>query len=112
MWLGPTAGPSSFNQYWIWVKNIMPMFQQYHMVGLVAICWALWIARNKTCFEAKMIKSPTEIICSASSFISYWAGMQKAEDKANLEVGAEAEAALHIHPQEAMPEDTGTVLIQ
>jgi hypothetical protein len=26
------------------------------MLGLAAFSWAIWIARNKACFEGKMIK--------------------------------------------------------
>jgi hypothetical protein len=41
------------------------------------------------CFDKKSIKSPTEIICVASSFLMYWAGLQQPEDKLNLEARAE-----------------------
>jgi len=72
------------------------------MPGLAAICWGLWIARNDVCFEKKIIWSPTEIICSACSFLSYWALLQKEEDQDQLEEGATAlkSAALSFHPQE------------
>jgi hypothetical protein len=62
----------------------------------------------------KKIRSLTEIVCLASSFISYWAGLQKAEDKLELEVGAEAlkETALLFHPLEAPHDDAGVVLLQ
>lgn len=41
-------------------------------------------------------------------------GMQKLDDKENLEAGAYTlkDAALHFHPLEATPEDNGVVLIQ
>jgi hypothetical protein len=47
----------------------------------------------------KRINSPAEIICLVSSFISYRAGLQKAEDKTTLEmgVGALKDAALIFH---------------
>ena len=69
---------------------------------VAAICWSLWIARNGVCFEKKMIRSPAEIIWSACSFLSYWAGLQKEEDRDQLEEGATAlkNAALSFHPQE------------
>ena len=48
------------------------------MVGLSAVCWALWKSRNSVCFgKKKQIRSPTEVICLASSFATYWAGLQK-----------------------------------
>ena len=81
------------------------------MVGLLAICGALWLARNKYSFEGKLTRSPTEIICSASSFISYWAGLQKGGDEKMLEDGASIlkQAAPHFHPRS---EGKGQVLLQ
>jgi hypothetical protein len=82
------------------------------MVGLAAVCWALWKTRN-VCFEKKMIKSPTEIVCMAVSFLSFWAGLQKDGDKEALEAGAEAlkNAALFFHPGDATTPDNGIVLL-
>ena len=64
------------------------------------------------CFEKKLTRSPTEIICSASSFLTYWAGLQKGSDKEELEEGAGVlkKAVLHFHPQ-ATGDDAGVVLI-
>jgi hypothetical protein len=58
----------------------------------------------------KRVRSPTKIICVASSFISFWAGLHKGADKEVLEVGVEAlnEAALSFHPQADVQEDQGT----
>jgi hypothetical protein len=87
-----------------------------HMVGLVANCWAIWQARNNACFERKKTRSPTEIICSISSFLKYWAGLQKEKGKAMLEAGAEVlkNTALLHHPrdQDQGEPRTGTVLLQ
>lgn len=49
----------------------------------------------------------------ASSFTTYWAGLQKGSDKEELEEGAEAlkKTALHFHPQ-APGDDAGVVLLQ
>ena len=56
---------------------------------------------NDSCFEKKTIRSPTEIVCSASSFIKYWAGLQTGRNKEELEAGAAAllKTALHFHTQ-------------
>jgi hypothetical protein len=43
--------PSSYEQYWLWVKKAIPGGDPVFMLGLAAICWAIWKARNKTCFE-------------------------------------------------------------
>lgn len=93
----------------------MPIHKKFHMIGLAAICWAIWRMRNSICFENKKCRSPTEIICSASSFILYWLGLQNPDDKLALEVGAEKlkNTALVFHPQEASTNnDAGLVLLQ
>lgn len=69
------------------------------MVGLAAVCWGLWKARNNIYFGNKIIRSPTEITCSISSFVTYWADLQKVEGQESLKDGAEAlkETALQLY---------------
>lgn len=111
--IGADNRPTSFTQHWCWVARHLKNRNHYYTVGLAAICWAIWKSRNNLCFEGKLISSPTEIICSASSFISYRAGLQKGSGQEELAAGAEAlkTAALHFHPQDT-GEDAGTVLLQ
>jgi hypothetical protein len=82
---------------------------------LSTICWACWKIRNVVYFEKKTIKSPTKIVCLASSFIIYWAGLHKEGEKQVLEAGAEAmkKAAPYFHPtQDAGVVGDGAVLQQ
>ena len=99
--LGASHRPTSFGQFWQWILGLLPHRNQFHMVGLAAICWAIWTSRNKSCFEQKIINSPTEILCSASFFLKYWAGLQMGQNKDELELGAAAllKTALHFHAQ-------------
>ncbi|PNT75212.1 hypothetical protein BRADI_1g28723v3 [Brachypodium distachyon] len=73
------------------------------VVGLAAICWAIWKLRNRACFEKKLIRSPAEIICLACAFMKYWPWLQSNGDEARLRAGAEAlqAEALRLHPQQA-----------
>jgi hypothetical protein len=68
------------------------------------------------CFEGKHVRSPSEIICLASSLVSYWAGLQKDDSKEILEAGAEMlkNAALTFHTHMTHQDDpgAGTVLLQ
>ncbi|OEL21359.1 hypothetical protein BAE44_0017622 [Dichanthelium oligosanthes] len=84
------------------------------MVWLAAICWDLWRPRNNICFEKKLVRSPTEIIFLASSFIIFCAELQGVEDRVALEAGGEAlrGAAINLHPREAPSEDTGIVVLK
>lgn len=85
--LGATDVPSSFEQCWRWCDKWLLKGQQFHTVGIAAICWALWKARNKTCFEKKPLPNPIAIICHACALMNYWAGLFKEMDKEALEAG-------------------------
>jgi hypothetical protein len=108
--------PTNIDQFWFWCGKYMPRNKNLHMVGLAAFCWSIWLMRNNVCFEKKKVRSPTEIICSTSAFLKYWAGLQDEEGKILLETGAEAlkNAALLHHPQAPDRDEprTGTVLLQ
>jgi hypothetical protein len=45
------------------------------MLGVAAMWWALRKARNKTCFEKKVINNLDEIVYSACALMRYWAGL-------------------------------------
>jgi hypothetical protein len=113
MVVGADCRPTSFAQFWLWAQKYMANGSIFHMVGLAAVVWAIWRARNNICFEKKFIRSPTEIICSALSFILFWAELQGADNRAILEAGAEVlrSRALLFHPSEAPAADTGMVLL-
>jgi hypothetical protein len=67
----------------------LPVGFHLHIVGIAALCWAIWKTRNKACFENKFISSPVSIICYMCAFLRYWAGLQKEKDKQMLLEGAD-----------------------
>jgi hypothetical protein len=64
MVVGANCKPSNLNQFWVWCEKFLPVNRNLHTVGLAAICWALWQARNLVCFEKK------------KNQISYWYHLQ------------------------------------
>lgn len=47
---------------------------------VLAICWAIWKARNKACFDKKkVIQNLVEIICP--TLMRFWAGLYAGVDK-------------------------------
>nr|TKW38294.1 hypothetical protein SEVIR_1G105300v2 [Setaria viridis] len=99
--VGANCRPYNLEQFWIWANSILQSGRKFHMVGLSTICWDIWLARNSVCFDRKIIRSPTEIICSASSFLMFWVELQKGGRQAKLKERAEAlkTTALQFHPQ-------------
>jgi hypothetical protein len=60
------------------------------MLGLALICWAIWKARNKRCFDKKKpIKDPSEIFFSACAFMRYWSGLYSEETWVVIRFGVE-----------------------
>lgn len=43
---------------WFWLSENLPNTKEIYVVGVSAIYWALWKARNNKCFENILIKSP------------------------------------------------------
>jgi hypothetical protein len=46
--------------------------------------------RNRACFEGKLIKSPIDLICYATVFTKYWAGLNTDADQEAIRQGADA----------------------
>jgi len=85
--IGASNVPRSFEQCWNWCDVWMPTGKQFHTFGIAAVCWAIWKARNRTCFEGKPISNLVSIICHVCSLMKYWAGLFKEVDKEALENG-------------------------
>ena len=60
---------------------------QMHAFALAAICWAIWKARNRACFESRWIKHPAEIVCHACSLLDFWTGLHKEEMQDQIKEG-------------------------
>lgn len=96
---GVKCRPNSLEQFWFWASSYIQSAKHFHMVGLSSVCWAIWKTRNAVCFESKRIKCPTNLVCYISSFLSYWADLQKPGNQAQLEAGAKVlkTVALQFH---------------
>jgi hypothetical protein len=51
MIIGADCRSVNLEQYLIWCGRYLPLYKNIHMVGLSAICWALWKSRNSICFD-------------------------------------------------------------
>uniref|UniRef100_A0A8I6Y990 Uncharacterized protein n=1 Tax=Hordeum vulgare subsp. vulgare TaxID=112509 RepID=A0A8I6Y990_HORVV len=67
----------------------LPGLCKIYTVGLAAVCWSIWLTRNRATFEKKLIKTPFEIAFTTSAFMDYWVGMQKPEMADNIKKGAQ-----------------------
>jgi hypothetical protein len=85
-----TSRPSTYEQFWAWIGH-SPWGDDVQMLGLAAVSWAIWKARNRICFDKcfdkKHINSPIEIIFSACAFMIYWAGLYHEATRKAIEAG-------------------------
>ena len=86
--LGTNLSPNDYWQCYVWCHKFLPAETSFHIVGLAAVTWAIWLARNRATFEKKFIKSPFEVVFSICSFLLYWACLQPAGRAKKLQQGA------------------------
>ena len=73
--IGATNIPTSISQCWEWCESWLPMGKKFHLWGISAICWAIWKARNRACFDGRIIRNPIEILCHAAALMCFWTGI-------------------------------------
>jgi hypothetical protein len=79
--LGTTRCPKNLWQSFVWFHYFLPGGDRFYMVGMAAVCWAIWILRNKLTFEHYVLRNPVEIVFTVCSFLLHWTGLQKEEDR-------------------------------
>ncbi|XBI41129.1 hypothetical protein VPH35_125623 [Triticum aestivum] len=81
--------PNSLWQAYSWCYVYFPNGEIYYIVGIAALCWAIWTCRNGVTFESKRLKTHFECCFSVCAFLGYWAGLLKQEDAADLRTGVD-----------------------
>jgi hypothetical protein len=89
--------PSSFG------GSLNISLRNVQIVGIPAICWAIWKTRNKAWFDGKLIKSHIDLICYFVVFIKYWAALNNDADQVALRAGAESLATVAMAVRETRP---------
>jgi hypothetical protein len=101
--LGTDSRHVCFSQYFWWIANLFPCGSNIHIVGVAALCWAIWKTRNKVCFEGKFPSSPVAVICHTCAFLHFWAGLQNENDRAILQEGADRIQQVAMQAQQMAP---------
>jgi hypothetical protein len=73
----------------VWLKGFPVGRRKILAVGVAAVIWAIWKARNLACFENKWPKEPVEVLHRVTYWIDYWCNLQVKETaKLELQQGA------------------------
>ena len=59
-----------------WLRRFVKKKKSLIIVGIAALLWAIWNARNEICFENKKIHDPFVIIHRVTQLINSWAILQ------------------------------------
>jgi hypothetical protein len=54
---------------------------EVYIMRLAAMCWAIWVTRNKVTSDAYALRTTLEIVFTMCSFLMYWSGLQNAGRK-------------------------------
>ena len=85
--VGASCAPRSIWQSLAWMYNLLPGGKKFYMMIIAAVCWGIWCLRNKTTFDKYNARSPLEAVFTACSFMLYWAGLLKEDDRRKFQDG-------------------------
>jgi hypothetical protein len=72
-----------------WLKSFALGKRKILTVGVAAVIWTVWKARNLACFEKKWPREPVDVLFRVVYWINYWCDLQVKEDaKLELRRGA------------------------
>jgi hypothetical protein len=64
------------------------------LIGVVVICWALWISRNDLVFQKSQYKSILQVIFRGTFWIRSWFVLSKQDERTILKEGCRASEAV------------------
>jgi len=77
--------PTSFTHLLgAWIKGFHHTVRNQVLVGVTALCWALWLSRNEIIFERKVPNSYLQVIFRGTYWTRNWARLSKEEEKTSL----------------------------
>lgn len=67
-----------------WVKGWSKENRKQIVVGISALCWAIWLSRNDICFKGKSSYSFLQVIFRGTYWARMWAKLSKEEEEDRL----------------------------
>ena len=73
--IGASNIPDSLSQCWARCDYWLHHGRKCHLWGISAICWSIWKARNRACFDRKIIRNLIEKFYQATALMRFWTGV-------------------------------------
>jgi hypothetical protein len=64
----------------IWLKQYSGNKKRIMTVGVSAVLWSIWKARNMACFQQTLRSDPSVVLFQACYLIDLWSNLQVKED--------------------------------
>lgn len=71
-----------------WFKSVPSKQRSHVLLGVAAVCWALWLSRNDVVFNRSKSNSCLQVIFRGSFWIRSWSILSKEEEKEILIEGS------------------------
>ena len=75
---------STTHMFGSWIRSCAPGLRNQIIVGIAALCWALWLNRNDAVFQGSMANSYLQVIFRGAYWIRQWSMLSKEEERKNL----------------------------
>jgi alpha-amylase/alpha-mannosidase (GH57 family) len=70
-----------------WLRSFSKKQRNLVLVGIVALCWAVWISRNDLVFHKSQYKYILQVMFRATFWIRSWAILSKENERVILKEG-------------------------
>lgn len=81
---GIQAPTSIDNLLGSWLRGFPPKLRKQVLVGMVALCWAIWLNRNDAVFCRKFPNSYLQVIFRGTFWARHWSQLSKEEAKDSI----------------------------
>jgi hypothetical protein len=82
MYFGPFATP-----FCPWLRSFSKKQSSLVVIGVAALCWAIWISRNDLVFKKSQFVSILRVIFKGVFWIRSWAILSNDDERNSLKVG-------------------------
>jgi hypothetical protein len=75
------------NRFGSWLKSFTRKQRSQVLIGVAALCWALWLNSNEVVFQRSKSKSILQVLFRGTYWIRSWSILSKEEEVNNLKEG-------------------------
>jgi len=81
---GVKALASVSNMLGSWLRGFSMKLRKHFLVGVAAMCWAIWLSRNDVVFNQKQPNSYLQVIFRGTHWARSWSQLAKEEEKVHV----------------------------